>query len=501
MGAEARRRTHPALRPLILLTGFGLCLLLEGCLCLGGRFFCRSQPQPVRRAEAARSGSRWSTGGLRLPMPQPYLLVQSRKEGDGVDLQVIYLPDASREIVLEPRGRKGRYRVTLDEAGLLREVSGRFRARQGSSPGAEGSPSYPMPEAELASFGEIFQAGGLAPGLYRIVAAGHGMDAAPRLERVHLAPSAPGEALRVDAILFRTCPERPEVVQRIELTADRGTVESLASLAGEIRLFRAGQPVGGIVPEVRQRGLAFAVDPQCQGGFFPYAVELPPGGLAPGSLLSASFPSAEQLALLQPRAAVHLVKDAQGAPRYLVVELDPANGSPIPPLEQLTRSTGLLLVNGQPVKTARIARESSAENLYAVDLGEMDVRTLFLLVTPRNAANLAGKPVAFTYAMAEPPPPPEPEKPAPVSVRETYLETAGGRHNLTLELQAPAGRVDVARTVAENQRRQWQGVRCGSAGVAGVTCSGAIPAGQDIKFGIYCAGEASPCLAVDFTDR
>ncbi len=498
-GGRAGEGSGERARWATLLAGAVLLLTLEGCLCLGGRFFCGSRPQVVRRAEPPRSGSRSTAAGLRLPTPQPYLLVQSRPEGGGVDVQVIYLPDASREIVLEPRGRKGRYRVTLDEAGLLREVSGRFKARRVIAPGAQDpEPAAPYPEMADLQLSELLQAGGLAPGLYRIVTAESGPGSAPRLEKVQLNPASPEEIVRVDAVLFRTCPAQPEVVRQIEVTADRGSLQSLAALAAGVRVYRAGKPAGQLIPEVRQRGIVYSVDPECQGGFQPYAVELPSAGLAPGSRLGAVFPSEEQLASLRPRAEVHLVKDEKGAPRYLIVKLDPGTGSPIPPLERLTRTTGLLLVNGRPARAAQIARELGAENLYAVDLGEPDVRSVFLLLTPRNAADLAGRPVAFSYAAAEPPP--RPEKPPPISVRETYLETAGGRHNLTLGIQAPAGRLDVARTVAENQRRHWQGVRCASAGGSETTCSGRIAAGQDLQFQIYCTGEAAPCSAVDFAD-
>lgn len=433
---------------------------------------------------------RRSFAGLRVPIPRPYLLVKRAAAGEALDFQVVYLPDSEEELWVEPHRPKAPLQVAFDEAGFLRELSGRFKTHRAQ---IGGTPD-PQP-VEARRFSELSRTGSLQPGLYKIITSDPQGGPVPRLEIVQLSPAAPPETLRLDAILFRTCPARPEVVQRIDITADRGDMASLARLAGQVTVFRGRDPLELAGATVQGRAISVPVDPDCAGPFASYRVAVSPEDLAPGSLLEAAFPSAEELAGLRPRAEIHMVRDDQGKPRYLVVQVDPGKGSPVALPTSLNRPASLLLVNGKVSRSARIAGDVEAEDVFLVDLGDLDARSIFFSLVPRSSAGLTGVPASFTWTASEPRRE-EPKKPEAIMVQEGALEIGAGGRVLTLVLDVPPNRMDLERTVARNRERQWKNVRCTPRAGTQVACTGTLVAAGKSQFQIYCLGEEQPCLSV-----
>lgn len=475
------------------------CRLAAGVLALALLASCTS-PLLWRERLRGHYRGRWPTRvekkefqGLRAPIPRPYLLVKRASEGGVLDFQVVYLPDSEQELWIEPHRPRGPLQAAFDEAGFLREISGSFktsRAQIGGTPD-------PQP-VETLRFSELARTGALQPGLYKIITSDPWGGPVPRLEAVQLYPAAPPETLRVDGILFRTCPARPEVVERIEITADRGDPVALAHLAGKVRVFRGRDPVSTPAPTAQGRALSLPVDPGCEGPFAPYRVSLSPEDLSPGSLLEASFPTAEQLAELRPRAQVHMVEDDEGRPRYLVVQLSPGKGSAVAPPKALHQPASLLLVNGRMHRTARIAADAAvgaAEDVFLIDLGDQEARTLFFSIVPTNAAGLTGVPVSFNWSVGVPRKK-EPAKPEAIVVQEGSLEVGVGGRLLTLTLDAPPNRMDLERTVARNREHHWKDVRCTPRPPTQVVCTGTLLAAGRSQFQIYCLGEEQPCLTV-----
>jgi hypothetical protein len=485
-------------RPIPWLAAAGLGLaLLAGCTTSGSSpglwelwrerlhgHFRGHWPEKVERIKPA---------GLRVPIPRPYLLVKAGA-GGGLDFQVVYLPDASEEMWIEPQGSRAAFKISLDDAGFLRELSGRFKSDRVQIGGA----AEPQPAGPLR-FSDLGRTGGLQPGLYRIVTADPQGGPVPRLEPVQIQPAGSPEALRIDAIRFRTCPARPEIVQRIEITADRGALEPLLSLARQVQVFRGDAPVESRGFDVQGRAISLTVDPECARGFSPYSVALPAQDLAPGSVLEAGFPTAGKLADLRPRATIHLIQDDQKRPRYLVVELAAGGGSPVAPLTDLDRPASLLLINGKVTRNARVASGTAGAGAQLIDLGEEEVRSLFFSLVPRNAAGLTGQPASFTWTASEPRRE-EPKKPAAVAVQETSLETGAAGRTLSLVLSDPAHRMDLETTMARNRGQRWSGVRCQPREGTELACSGSTTATGKIRFDIYCLGEDEPCTTVSFTD-
>ncbi len=438
-------------------------------------------PKPVEKKEFQ---------GLRVPIPRPYLLVKRASEGGALDFQVVYLPDSEQELWIEPQRPRGPLQVAFDEAGFLRELSGSFktsRAQIGSTPD-------PQP-VELLRFSELTRTGVLQPGLYKIITSDPWGGPVPRLEAVQIYPASPPEPLRVDGILFRTCPAQPEIVERIEITADRGDPVALAHLAGKVRVFRGRDLVSTPAPTAQGRALSLPVDPDCAGPFAPYRVSLSSEDLSPGSLLEASFPTAEQLAELQPRAQIHMVEDDEGRPRYLVVQISPGKGSAVAPPTTLHQPANLLLVNGRMHRTARIATDVSAKDVFLVELGDQEARTLFFSIVPKNVAGLTGVPASFSWSVGVPRKK-EPAKPEAIVVQEGALEVGVGGRLLTLTLDAPPNRMDLERTVTRNRERHWKDVRCTPRPPTQVICTGTLQAAGKSQFEIYCLGEEQPCLTV-----
>jgi hypothetical protein len=299
----------------------------------------------------------------------------------------------------------------------------------------------------------------------------------------------------VRAIQFRTCPERPELVRRIEVETEAGSAAAVTALAGAIEVYRDGQPLAEPGRKVEGDTIVLAADGDCAGAFASYRVSLPTAAAASGSALAAAFPSPEQLDLWRPKAEVHLVKDSQGAARYLVLEGDPGRGSPLLPPAREGPGAALLLVNRKPARPAAVTRDVANPNAYLVELAEPEPRSLSFDWTPTNAAGLAGKPVTFAYTapVAEEKPPDE----IPIHVRDIALAPAGARYQLALALEAGARRVDAARTAAGNQRRGWQAIRCSPPGATQLTCTALIDSTSDLHFDVYCErDEDRPCLTV-----
>jgi hypothetical protein len=485
MASDPRSRRRLARRAR-LAAALLLAVLLASCTSPDfrrPRFFRGHWPDTVKRKPHA--------GLLRVPIPRPYLLVKRAAAGEALDFQVVYLPDSEEEMWIEPRRPKAPLQVAFDEAGFLRELAGSFKTGRTQIGG--GTPD-PQPVAALR-FSELGRTGSLQPGLYRIVTADPQGGPVPRLEPVQLQPAAPPEALRLDAILFRTCPAAPEVVQRIDVTADRGDVDALARLAGRITVFRGRDPVDLSGATVQGRSLSVPVDAGCAGPFANYRVTVSPEDLAPGSLLEAAFPSEAQLADLRPRAEIHLVRDDAGQPRYLAVEISPGRGSPAALPTSLDSPAVLLLVNGKVSRSARIAQGPADGNVFLVDLGEADARSIFFSLVPRSAAGLAGEPASFTWTASEPRRE-EPKKPEAIVVQEGDLEIGAGGRVLTLVLGVPPDRMDLERTMSRNRERLWKDVRCTRRSAAQVACTGTLVAVGKSQFDVYCLGEEKPCLSV-----
>jgi len=487
--------TDPRRGPAFRLAAAGLCLsLLAACTTTntpGLWELWRERLHGHFRGHWPEKVERITPPGLRVPIPRPYLLVKAGA-GGGLDFQVVYLPDSSEELWIEPSGSRAAFKISLDDAGFLRELSGKFKSSRLQIGG--------VPEAQTDAplhFSDLGRAGGLHPGLYRIVTSDSTGGPVPRLEEVKLQALGPPEALRVDAIRFRPCPARPEIVQRIEITADRGGPEALLQLARQTQVFRGETPVESRGFDVQGRAITLTVDAECKLGFSPYSVALPATDLAPGSLLEAGFPTADQLAELRPRATLHLVKDDQGRPRYVVAELSAGRGSPVTPLTALDRPASLLLINGKVTRAARIASGAAAGDVL-IDLGDEEVRSLFYSLVPRSAAGLTGEPVSLTWTASEPRRE-EPRKPAPIVVQETALDAAGTGRTLTLVLNDPARRMDLERTIAQNRGR-WTGVHCQQREGTELVCSGTTSATGKIRFEIYCLNEGEPCTTLSFSE-
>jgi hypothetical protein len=267
-----------------------------------------------------------------------------------------------------------------------------------------------------------------------------------------------------------------------------------AELAGKIEIYRAGQLLAEIGRKLEGDTIVLAADGDCSGAFSAYSVSLPAAAVAAGSALAAAFPSPEQVELWRPKAEVHLVKDNQGAARFLMLEGDPGRGSPLQPPARQGSGAAVLLVNGKPARFATVTRDVANANSYLLELADPDPRSIHFEWTPTNAAGLAGKPVVFAYAA--PSPEKKPEE-VPVYVRDISLGPSGANYQLALVLEAGAKRVDAARTALGNHRKGWKDISCSSPGGPKLTCTALIDSTSDLHFEVYCEhDEDRPCLSM-----
>src|SRR3954447_15465439 len=177
--------TDPRRDPVLRLAAAGLCLsLLAACTTAssdpGLWALWRERLHGHFRGHWPEKVERITPPGLRVPIPRPYLLVKTGA-GGGLDFQVVYLPDAAEELWIEPSGSRNAFKISLDDAGFLRELSGRFKSSRLQIGGT------PEPQtAQAVPFSDLGHASGLRPGLYRIVTSDPAGGPVPRLEPVQL---------------------------------------------------------------------------------------------------------------------------------------------------------------------------------------------------------------------------------------------------------------------------------------------------------------------------
>ena len=149
-------------------------------------------------------------------------------------------------------------------------------------------------------------------------------------------------------------------------------------------------------------------------------------------------------------------------------------------------------------RTARIAADAAvgaAEDVFLVDLGDQEARTLFFSIVPTNAAGLTGVPVSFNWSVGVPRKK-EPAKPEAIVVQEGSLEVGAGRAPAHPHARRSAQPHGPGAHRGRNREHHWKDVRCTPRPPTQVVCTGTLQAAGRSQFQIYCLGEEQPCLTV-----